>query len=393
MEKLDEIKIATEATGRKEADALGIVRSPAPLSWLQISAGRFLDDEPAPVSWLFEDIIVQGIVGAIIAAGGVGKSFLLLQLAFSLATGRRFGPFKPARKFRVLYLGGEDPENELHRRVWSIAKQMEHTHLAEASENLGVFSTVGKIGPLIALDETRNPGVTDSYNWLCSSLENMPEIDVLMIDPMSRFFGLPENENLFMTAWIQALEKLCLRHDLTILFAHHEAKNAGKSADLRDSSGRGGSALRDGCRWSAALRHMREQDGEALGVDHREYVEFDVAKSNYAPMLGHSFYFRRGPSGVLTPTNPKQAKLRSMAHRLAELIGQSSLDLTRADLHKGSAGKEIFITLKEEFDGFQRVKDMPILIDLGLAEGFLWADQIRSGQTNQTRILIRSKGW
>ncbi|PIV82715.1 MAG: hypothetical protein COW52_12085, partial [Nitrospirae bacterium CG17_big_fil_post_rev_8_21_14_2_50_50_9] len=47
--------------------------------------GRFLDAEPGPVNWLFRDLIEGGIVGAVVARGGTGKSFLLNQLAAAAA--------------------------------------------------------------------------------------------------------------------------------------------------------------------------------------------------------------------------------------------------------------------------------------------------------------------
>jgi len=38
--------------------------------------------------------------------GGTGKGHLIINLGLSLAIGQKVGPFKPARKFKVLYIAG-----------------------------------------------------------------------------------------------------------------------------------------------------------------------------------------------------------------------------------------------------------------------------------------------
>ena len=71
------------------------------LTWQTAGVGRFLDHEPPERLFLFDDLIPRRTVGGIFAAGGVGKSFLLIQFALALATGRSFGPFRPTDRFRT----------------------------------------------------------------------------------------------------------------------------------------------------------------------------------------------------------------------------------------------------------------------------------------------------
>jgi predicted ATP-dependent serine protease len=84
------------------------------LTWQTAGVGRFLDQDPPERLFLFDGLIPRRTVGGIFAAGGVGKSFLLIQLALALAT-KIIRAFQPTDRFRTLYIGAEDSEEELHR--------------------------------------------------------------------------------------------------------------------------------------------------------------------------------------------------------------------------------------------------------------------------------------
>jgi len=357
-----------------------------PLTWPRTSVARFLKAPPPSQEYVLEDLLPRGVVGGIMAAGGVGKSFLLLQIAFALATATTFGPFRPTGKIKTLYVAGEDPEWELHRRAYLIADQMGLSGSPGLSENLAPVSTVGQIGPLIALDENSNPATTPAYDWLRSSIEALAGLEVLILDPMSRFYGLNENDNSHATAWIFALERLAQAHGLTVLFAHHEPKSA-RTMELRDSAGRGASALRDGCRWTAALRWMTDKDAERYEVNPRDFVEFDVPKANYSPLLPASTYFRRGPGGVLEPAYLVADRLRSMAETLCRLLLQADQELTRRDLVKGLVGKAIAQEMSAQMPGFTRSRDMVQVVDFALQEGM--ATEARASAGTKDKRVIR----
>jgi len=130
-------------------------------------------------------LILRGIVYGLFATGGTGKSYFLLQLITCLATGHSFGPFKPTRSNKVLYLGAEDPEWELHRRIHLIAENQGLLCSRELADNLAVYPVAGKIGPLLMMDGKGNPTTSEYYTWLQESIVNLKGIEVLVLDPMS----------------------------------------------------------------------------------------------------------------------------------------------------------------------------------------------------------------
>ena len=140
----------------------------------------------------------------------------------------------------MLYLAGEDDQEELHRPVHA-AVQALWPNVSPPPEinNFIPISVMGKLGPLMQIDAAGNPVNAPAYAWLCRTLSNLPDVDVLIIDPKSKFYGLVENDNTHCAAWVNCLESLVARFKITILFAHHESKALAGS--MSQASSRGGS--------------------------------------------------------------------------------------------------------------------------------------------------------
>ena len=104
----------------------------------------WVDTAPPPRSWLLKDLLPCRKVGTLIAPGGTGKSQFVLQLAVSVASGIPLANvWQPDECGSVLYLAAEDDEEELHRRLYNIARIVEKQHrgaLALMQRNLFVKS-------------------------------------------------------------------------------------------------------------------------------------------------------------------------------------------------------------------------------------------------------------
>lgn len=348
-----------------------------PLTWQDVSITKFLENDPPEPKYLFNQILLKGIVGGFLATGGTGKSFLLKTLAISLASGKTFGPFEPVAKSKVLYVSSEDPTFELHRRINLIAKSMNLLHSNDLRQNLAIYPGIGKIEPLLMLDGKGNPTTTKFYNWLQQGIENL-KINVLILDPLSRFFGLNENDIAHGTAWIQCLEKLSRKYDLTILFAHHEPKSASQNKNLRESTGRGASSIRDGIRWSLSLREMRSEDAERFDVNARDYIELDISKTNFTTTLPNSLFLKRNTGGILEPVYLRQDRLQKFSEVLFQEISQLTEDTTvsRSDLVlQKESSREIVKSLKA-LSGFKHKENMSQVIDYALKNGLLYEKEI-----------------
>jgi hypothetical protein len=61
----------------------------------------------------------RGVVGQIAAAGGTGKTSLIIRLAVACASGKPFAYFSVDNPLNVLILNAEETEEEFNRRLWN----------------------------------------------------------------------------------------------------------------------------------------------------------------------------------------------------------------------------------------------------------------------------------
>ena len=155
-----------------------------------------LKNPPPPRDYLFKEVLPSGIVGELVAMGGTGKGHLNIMLGLSLATGREIGPLKPARNSRC----STWPRRMTRRNSIAVSSAAVEALWPDGSpppeiDNFIPVSVMGKLGPLMQFDRRRNPVNAPAYDWLCKTLENLPDVEVLILDPKSKFYGLDENDN------------------------------------------------------------------------------------------------------------------------------------------------------------------------------------------------------
>ena len=370
-------------------------------SWQGI--GRFLDTEPEPQEFILENCLPAKITGAIFATGGVGKTTLALQLSACMATGTTFGPFIPTRPMKVLFIGGEDSEDIFHRRLYNSVPAMgmraDGGNVAATKEellreNLEVVSMVGTERPITELDEAGNPRTTEVFRRLQETLRAFDGLDVLIIDPKSRFDGLNENDNSHATFFVSCLERLVADHGITVLFSHHESKSQVKDGEVKSSSGRGASALRDGVRWALSLGEMSEKEADKFEVEAVDHIEAAISKNNYGPKWAGAKYFRREKDGVLFPVNLATDRIDSIMEALVKELATTHWEFTERDLCKGSdekarndAAKKIVEKIAEDFS-IKRTIDIRRAIEQAIFRGKVTEKEVIAGKKTKKILIV-----
>jgi replicative DNA helicase len=361
-------------------------RKPLRIDELEVS--RFLDHEPEPIRYIFQDLLPAGIVAEIAAAGGTGKSFLVLGLAMSAASGEPIfhKAFRPSRPHLVLCLVAEDPEEILHSRLYCIFERLVPGDQPDLQDiirrNFCVASVVGRVGPLMRLQDG-NPVKSDWWTWLFRTIEALGGVDLLILDPKSRLYGLDENNNDHATAWISCLEELNRIFGCTTLFTHHVSKKSNENKDIIADSSRGGGALTDGARWVAGARELKEETAKRFDVEARQFIEFDIPKYNYGPRLPAQLYFKRSDHGVLVPANLEFGRLREKALEFCDLL--------ESQLKEGGdtfTRRELKQTLGAGLRGLLgcTVREMGDVVDFALREGWINTEPTGVGR-NQREVL------
>jgi hypothetical protein len=313
----------------------------------------FLRTPPPPMRWVLEGFLPLGIVAAIVSPGGVGKSQLLMQTSYSVATGIMLAGFWPVGEVgTVLMLCAEDSVDEIHRRVHRIHKQlgaaMSADMIKQLADNFLIRSMTGMDVLLTQVSKSNEVSRTRLAEQLLLTAQQAKNLKLIIIDPAARFRGGDENSNLHGTQFVQTLEYLALNTGATVLVAHHVGKGANKSQETTQDASRGASSFTDGIRWQLALTSLtsptKGYSGLPKGARHL-YMEAKLVKTNYtAPqpevllIRGEDGYLQATTDPMVATTNLMQAQSNQKA--LLRIIQKAPQGITRRQLEALHGGVE-----------------------------------------------------
>lgn len=320
----------------------------------------------------------KGVVGVLAATGGTGKTFFLCALGAMSAGGFSFGPIQAVEAQKTLIICGEDDQDEVERRLWDVTG-------GDFPDKLHAVSVYGSVGPLMELDGNK-PVRASGFYWLEETIQRHPGLELLILDPKSRFYGLDENNNDHATQWVQSLEYLSKLYDLTILFSAHTSEQ--NAAKISQKMNRGASALVDGCRWQAGLVRMDKDTADKYGIEKpRNYVVLDTPKNNYAADVGRPLYFKRTDTGTLTYCNLNDESMAAQCDLVFDLIERDPNRWSRYDLKKN---KDFINDIKERFTKFTR-EDLYPIIDKLIEQKKLFEveDNVVDGAGAKRKVLVR----
>jgi len=266
--------------------------------------------EPPPRPFLFKNFIPEGIVGAIAAQGGVGKSFISLQMCSAAASGHMlYNKWSVDYRGIAVYITGEETIAEVHRRLYYMNRHLPDNVKKQVVENIRIISFADKYFPFIKKDKEGNIVITEHVeNITYKLLERIDkEISLIIVDPISRFRDCEENDNTAGTRFIQALQQMRIKLNdrATLLGAAHVNKSSEHTSHSQTDL-RGASAVVDAVRFvikSGHLSNDKQQQlfGTSRTADER-YIDMEVVKTNYTPMY-EPLYLKVGEHGILVPVN------------------------------------------------------------------------------------------
>jgi hypothetical protein len=218
-----------------------------------------------------------------IAPGDVGKTALVLVEAIAMATGRPLLKVLPKGLSKVWYWNGEDPLEEIERRVLAICKHYDVDH-AELVDRL--FLNSGREMKL-TVAETGDRGfkIVVPVKEALTEAIRANAIDVLVLDPFAKTYRVNENDNSLMGAVADLFADVAETTNCAIELVHHARKTGGAEVTIEDA--RGASSVIAAARMARTLNRMTKFEGELIDVkteDCRFHVRVNLgAKSNMAP--------------------------------------------------------------------------------------------------------------
>jgi hypothetical protein len=223
--------------------------------------------EESPRRWLIEDLWGASCVGLVGGSPKVGKSWLGLDMAVSVATGTAcLGTFPVEDPGPVLVYLAEDALPVVRERVAGLVR---HRGLDLARLDLHVITE-----PTLRLDRS-----ADRLRLLATAAQLRPRM--VLLDPLVRLHSANENDATEIAELLSYFRQLQRRLDTSVILVHHTRKNstggphAGQS--LRGSS--------DFWAWSDCNLYLRRaKDHVILSMEHRAarapkpvYVELATA--------------------------------------------------------------------------------------------------------------------
>lgn len=267
---------------------------------------------PAPETrWLIDGMVPLGVPGMVAAMGGLGKTWVALQFALAVAcpswTGGQILGGSVAEHGTAVVLCAEDGQAALHRRLEALDPTGER--LKDANKLIVVpLPDAGGPMPLIAVHQG-TPVKTSAFAALESQLEALPDLKLVIIDPLQTFVMADVNSDPAAGQYLwSSLAALCAKTGATIAVMHHMRKQGLSEiktlSDAREAI-RGSTALVDGSRWTYALWAETETDARkvcaANGVPYEwgRCVRGGMVKANDAARMTIQTYLREA-GGYLT---------------------------------------------------------------------------------------------
>jgi RecA-family ATPase len=319
---------------------------------------------PPPVVWIVENTISLGIAAMLCAVGGLGKSFMALDLALKVAGGgdrwddltlmALGGRIKTFGK--VVYLTAEDSKDAIHRRLDSIADPKLRER---AKDRLFVvpLADAGGSFPWIA-EDSAGLHLTDAYKDLRQQLINIGGVVLLIVDPLQAFVHADITASPAAAQfWWSTVSELCSALGATVLVTHHMRKDG--AFDIRNRTDarqaiRGTTALVDGARLVYGLWGVPEdEDRDACRVLDMEpgqgnIVKGAILKTNEFADVGERI-FRRGEQGLLEDCTAEVEEKLSEASSLN--FGQIT-EIMREVKHRFDTGSPFAATVKSRSANF-----------------------------------------
>ncbi|WP_159709821.1 AAA family ATPase [Geminicoccus flavidas] len=282
---------------------------PEPLELIDAST---LDGvEPPRREFVVEGLLPRRAAVLLAGDGGVGKSFLALQLAECLRHGEPFLGRGTTAGTTLVY-SCEDEAEELHRRLHRLQR------------SLGLPSTLAKrillaprVGTLNALVEFDNrTGVakpTAAFDALkTAAIEN--KVDLIVVDTVAQTFPGNENERAAVTVFLNLMAGLALGTNSCVLLLAHPPKNGAEFS---------GSTSWNGTVRARVFLQTKDEDGAR-----RFFLR--LSKANYAPEFEEELI--RDDNGVMWLADKAPASMADKISAYQELAQYKTIFLSALDI-------------------------------------------------------------
>lgn len=302
--------------------------------------GEMFATKPPELQFVVKNTIPRGVVGLLSAMGDTGKGMLLLDLALKICqdkTGmslKAFGNPVTATGSAVIF-AGEDTADEIHRRIYKLMPGGLNGRIDPAKLHIIPLPNTG--GPFAIARKCRGSDefcLTEEFESIKTQLEAIPDLALVVFDPLASFAGLDLNADPRAASYITGqLAALATATNAAVIVAHHIRKNDGITTpqEARDAI-RGTTAIVDGVRFAIAFWANTAEEKKIFAELDQEYrpnacFKGAVVKANFGADRTVRNYIRSKARAVLeeVPVKivPKTLSAEEFDKLLVEAIGEA----------------------------------------------------------------------
>lgn len=214
------------------------------------------------VRWVVENLVQAGKVGALVAAGGTGKTTLLLHLFICIATGRQFLGNNVKQGSTVL-LTNDDPQEDMVDALALVCRAMSlsDAEYAMVEHKVRVVSLQGLGG--IKTFSTAIGGAataTGLVEALLQAVEDINDIVMVALDTLRQFSGGNSNDEQVIKLTIAGCTDFAVKTGASVILPHHTGKQNYRDEVSDMYAGSGSAAIADNCRFVLLLQTAKWAD-------------------------------------------------------------------------------------------------------------------------------------
>lgn len=274
------------------------------------AAHRWSLGEKPERQFLVSKLVLAKAHTLLVAEGGAGKTFLMLDLALKVAArrdGDTWGGMPVLRKGAVVILTTEDDKDELHIRLADM--DPDGSRRREAGDDLIILPTINSGGsfPLVELDpKTHEPKPSRKWLEFFALLRQIPNLQLVVIDTLNSVLHGEENSATVTAEFARVASQVSGELGASLIVLHHIRKQGDepiRNAEQMLSAVRGSSAMPAAFRCTLGVWHASDYDRRMKAMDlvpkKKHLWKLGVCKANNPEMLDGERTLLRTDFGLL----------------------------------------------------------------------------------------------
>ena len=218
-----------------------------------------------PVDFVVDKLIQAGKVGALVAAGGTGKTTLQLTLAVCIATRRPFMDCE-VRQGTFVLLSSDDPQDDLDGALARVVHAMKLSHAERelVKHKVRVHSLQGLGGEKTFSVMSHNaPAATGLETLIADALRDVDDLRILGLDTLRQFSGGSSNDEQVVKLTIAGATEVARSTGAAVVVSHHTGKMNFRDGINDMYCGSGSAAIADNCRFVLLLQSTTWREVES----------------------------------------------------------------------------------------------------------------------------------